>query len=53
MAITDEQLQRYWEANPQELERAVASNPGMFGLSSQQDFNVGVPRSCFTAYCSY
>jgi hypothetical protein len=42
MAITDEQLQRYWEANPQELERAVASNPGMFGLSSQQDFNVGV-----------
>jgi hypothetical protein len=43
MAITDEQLQRYWEANPQELERAVASNPGMFGLSSQQDFNVGMP----------
>jgi hypothetical protein len=45
MAITDEQLQRYWEANPQELERAVASNPGMFGLSSQQDFNVGMPST--------
>lgn len=42
MAITDEQLQRYWSENPQELEKAVASNPGMFGLSSQQDFNVGM-----------
>jgi hypothetical protein len=39
MALTPEQLQRYWDANPQALQQAVMSNPGMFG----QDISGGTP----------
>jgi hypothetical protein len=37
--MTPEQLQRYWDANPQALQQAVMSNPGMFG----QDITRGTP----------
>ena len=32
MALTPEQLQAYWDANPQALQDAIASNPSAFGI---------------------
>lgn len=32
MALTPEQLQAYWDANPQALEQAIADNPSAFGI---------------------